>query len=71
MRAVSGPDKIVLIYLRRLDEKVDRLLDEKRDVKICLTGAEENLAGVHRHIDQMDLTINRIEGRFDLTDAPA
>ena len=66
---MSGePDNIVLIYLRRLDEKVDRLLDEMRDVKGRLTGVEENLAAVHRRID---LRIDRIERRLDLTDAPA
>ena len=69
---MSGePDNIVLIYLRRLDEKVDRLLDEMRDVKVRLTSVEENLAGVHRRIDRMDLRIDRIERRLDLTDAPA
>ncbi len=69
---MSGePDNIVLIYLRRLDEKVDRLLDEMRDVKGRLTGVEENLAAVHRRIDRMDLRIDRIERRLDLTVAPA
>jgi hypothetical protein len=67
----NEPDNIVLIYLRRLDEKVDRLLDEMRDVKVRLTSVEENLAGVHRRIDRMDLRIDRIERRLDLTDAPA
>ena len=61
-------DNIVLIYLRLLDEKVDRLLDEMRDVKVRLTGVEENPAGVHRRID---LRIDRIERRLDLTVAPA
>ena len=64
-------DNIVLTYLRLLDEKVDRLLDEMRDVKVRLTGAEEHLAGVHRRIDRMDLRMDRIERRLDLTDAPA
>ena len=64
-------DNIVLTYLRLLDEKVDRLLDEMRDVKVRLTSVEENLAGVHRRIDRMDLRIDRIERRLDLTDAPA
>ena len=67
---MSEPDNIILIYLRRLDEKVDRLLDEMRDVKTRLTGVEENLAGVHRRIDRMDLRVDRIERRLDLTDEP-
>ena len=61
-------DNIVLIYLRLLDEKVDRLLDEMRDVKVRLAGVEEKPTGVHRRID---LRIDRIERRLDLTVAPA
>ena len=68
---MSGePDKYLLIYLRRLDEKVDRLLDEMRDVKVRLTGVEENLAGVHRRLDRTDVRIDRIERRLDLAGAP-
>jgi hypothetical protein len=67
---LSEPDNIILIDLRRLDEKVDRLLDEMRDVKVRLTGVEENLAGVHRRIDRMDLRVDRIGRRLDLTDEP-
>ena len=68
---MSGePDKIFLIYPRRLDEKVDRLLDEMRDVKVRLTGVEENLAGVHRCLDRTDVRIDRIERRLDLAGAP-
>jgi hypothetical protein len=68
---MSGePDKIFLIYPRRLDEKVDRLLDEMRDVKVRLTGVEENLAGVHRRLDRTDVRIDRIERRLDLAGAP-
>jgi hypothetical protein len=60
----------LLIYLRRLDEKADRLLDETRDVKVRLTSVEENLAGVHRRLDRTDVRIDRIERRLDLVDAP-
>ena len=66
---MSEPDNIVLIYFRRLDKRVDRLLDEMRDVKVRLTSVEENQAGVHRWMDRMDMRIERVERRLDLTEA--
>jgi hypothetical protein len=44
---MTEPDNIVLVYLRRIDEKVDRLSDDVRDLKVRMTGVEENLAGVN------------------------
>jgi len=61
----SQPDNLMLVYLRRIDEKVDRLSDEGR-----MAAVEENLAGVHRRIDRVELRIERIERRLDLADAP-
>ncbi|HEY8565218.1 MAG TPA: hypothetical protein VIL65_06940 [Beijerinckiaceae bacterium] len=63
------PDNLVLVYLRRLDEKVDRLIDDMHDLKARVTGVEENLAGVHRRLDRLELRIERIEKRLDLADA--
>ena len=64
------PDNMVLISLRRLDEKVDRLIDEVRDVKVRMTGVEEGIAGVNRRIDRFDMRLDRLERRLDLVDAP-
>jgi archaellum component FlaC len=58
-----------LVYLRRIDEKVDRLSADMHDVKVRLSGIEENLAGVHRRIDRLELRVERIERRLDLADA--
>ena len=63
------PDNLVLVYLRRIDEKVDRLIDEVRDLKGRTTSVEENLAGVHRRLDRLELRVERIERRLDLVDA--
>jgi hypothetical protein len=62
------PDKRDLVYLRRLEEKVDRLSEDMRDVKTRLTGVEESIVGMHRRIDRVEL--DRIEKRVDLTEAP-
>ena len=65
---MAEPDNITLVYLRRLDEKLDRLIDDMHDVKSRLTAVEENLAGVQRRIDRMEVRLDRIERRLDLVD---
>lgn len=64
------PDNIVLRYLLRIDEKIDRLADDVRDVKMRLTAVEENQAGVHRRLDRLELRVERIERRLDLVETP-
>ena len=67
---MTEPDNLVLQYLRRIDGKVDRLIDDMQDVKIRLTGVEESLAGVQRRIGRLESRVDRIERRFDLVDLP-
>ena len=67
---MAEPDSLVLVYLRRIDEKVDRLMDDVRDLKVRITGVEENLAGVNRRLDRLEVRVDRIERRLDLADAP-
>ena len=64
------PDNLMPVYLRRIDEKVDRLRDDVREPKGRMAAVEENLAGVHRRIDRVELRIERTERRLDLADAP-
>lgn len=63
------PDSIVLRYLRRIDEKLDVLIADVRDLKIRTTNTEEALAGVNRRLDRLDDRITRIEKRLDLVEA--
>jgi hypothetical protein len=63
------PDSIVLILLRPMDEKLDRLIDEVRDLKVRATSLEENQAGLQRRMDRFDMRLDRIERRLDLVDA--
>jgi archaellum component FlaC len=67
---MTEPDNIMLVYLRRIDEKVDRLSDDVRDLKVRMTPVEENLAGVQRRIDRLDMRLERIERRLDLVEDP-
>ncbi len=62
------PDSLVLRYLRRIDEKLDRLVDDVADLKGRMTSVEEGLVGVHRRLDRLELRVDRIEKRLDLVE---
>jgi archaellum component FlaC len=62
------PDNILLQYMRRFDEKLDRVIDEMLDVKVRLTAVEEGLAGINRRLDRLEVRVERIERRLDLVD---
>ena len=64
------PDNLVLVYLRRIDEKVDGLRDDVRDLKVRMTSLEEGIVGVQRRIDRLEMRVERIERRLDLVDTP-
>lgn len=64
----DGPDSIVLALLRKMDKKLDRIGDDVHDLKMRVTGVEENLAGVQRRIDRLEDRVERIETRLDLRD---
>lgn len=63
------PESLVLVYLRRIDEKLDRAIDDLNGLKTCTTGAEEAIVGLNKRLDRIDLRLDRIEKRFDLVDA--
>lgn len=74
---VTESDNNVLDFLRRIDEKVDRAVEDVRDVKVRMTAAPEGpgdieiaIAGVNRRIDTTALRLNRIERRLDLVELP-
>jgi archaellum component FlaC len=63
------PDNIVLTYLRRIDAKLDRVIDDVQDLKVRMTNVEEGLAGVNRRLDRLEVRVERIERRLDLVDS--
>jgi len=63
------PDNVVLVLLRRLDAKMDRVIDDLHDVKVRLTAVEGGLSVVQRRIDRLEDRVERIERRLDLVDA--
>ncbi|HET7492703.1 MAG TPA: hypothetical protein VFK01_12575 [Bradyrhizobium sp.] len=66
----TEPENIVLQYLRRFDEKLDRVIDEMLDVKVRLTAVEEGMVGINRRLDRLEVRIERIERRLDLVEQP-
>jgi hypothetical protein len=64
------PDNVVLVYLRRIDEKVGRVIDDVRDINFRVTNLEEGQAGIQRRLDRVEAPLDRIEPRLDLVDLP-
>ena len=46
---------------RRMETKLDRLIDDVADLKTRTTNVEEGLAGVNRRLDRLDMRMDRIE----------
>ena len=61
------PDNVV--FVRRIDAKLDRVSDEMRDLKVRATATEEAIAGVNCRLDRLETRIERIEKRLDLVEA--
>ncbi len=64
------PDNLVLVLLRKMDGKLDRLAEDMRDVKVRMTHVEEGLAGVNRRLDRLEVRVDRIDSRLELVDSP-
>lgn len=64
----TEPDNLVLVYLRRLDEKMDRVIDDVHDLKVRMTSLEEAVAGINRRMDRFEVRLDRIERRLDLSE---
>jgi archaellum component FlaC len=63
------PENIVLAILRRIDQRTERMAEDLQDLKIRVTAVEEGLAGVNRRLDRLELRVDRIEKRLELSDA--
>jgi archaellum component FlaC len=57
------------VRFNRLEEKLDRIAEDVRDIKIRQTATEEAVAGIHRRLDRLDMRIERIEKRLELVEA--
>ena len=74
---VDAPDNVIFEYLRRLDTKLDRVIEDIGELKIWMTAIEEriaqvelSIAGVNRRVGRVDARLDRIERRLDLVELP-
>lgn len=70
------PDNLVLVYLRRIDNRLERIEEDIRDLKYRMTLTEEGVAklngayaGLQLRMDRLDNRLDRIERRLDLQEA--
>ena len=63
-------DNVVLVLLRKIDERTERMAEDLQDLKVRVTSVEEGLAGVNRRLDRIEGRVERIERRLELTDVP-
>ena len=63
------PENVVLILLRKIDERTERMASDLQDLKTRMTSVEEGLVGVNRRLDRLEVRVERIERRLELTDA--
>jgi archaellum component FlaC len=63
------PDNLVLAMLRKIDQRTERMADDLQDPKSRMTSVEEGLAGVNRTLDRLEMRVDRIERRLELSEA--
>ncbi len=60
-----GPDSVILRFLRRMNARLDRAIDDLAEMKVRMANVEESLAALNRRVDRIELRIDRIErGHF-------
>ncbi|MFZ3327936.1 MAG: hypothetical protein WA231_19525 [Methylocella sp.] len=58
---VDAPDNVIFEYLRRLDMKLDHVIEDIGDMKIRMTAVEERIAQVELSIAGVNRRIDRIK----------
>ena len=56
-------DLTQLAVLQRLDQKLDRVIDNVRDLQRRMSSVEESLTGFQRVLDRVEMRLDRIERR--------
>lgn len=76
MSGETEPRDLVLVYLRRIDEKVDALRQDMIEVKERIGRVEREVANLHGdfatlsiRMDRLELRIERIERRLEIVPA--
>jgi hypothetical protein len=73
----TGPESLVLRYLRNIDEKLDRTIMRIDDLTARVAAVEAAFAvlvtlttNVHSRLDRFDTRLDRIERRLGLLETP-
>jgi archaellum component FlaC len=61
------PDNIA--FLRKIDQRTERMAEDLHDLKVRVTSVGEGLAGVNRRLDRLEIRVERVEKRLELSDA--
>lgn len=74
--AEDNIENLTLLFMRRLDQRLDRMEGDIGDIKLRMTATEEHLAsimmsvaGLNSRMDKIDGRLDRVERRLDLKDA--
>ena len=72
---MEEPENMTLRYLRRLDQKMDRVIDDLGDVKVRLSAVERGLGELqvqvgtlNSRVDRLENRVERVERRLDIRD---
>jgi hypothetical protein len=65
----DDPSNHTLELLRRMDAKLDRIIDDVGDLKVRVTSLEENYAAMNRRLDRMERDMHQVKRRLDLVEA--
>ena len=65
------PENLVLVYLRRIDAKVDDLRTDMVEIKERLGFLEAGYASLSRRVDRLGGDVEQIRRRLDIVAAPA
>ncbi len=63
------PESLTLRYLRRLDEKLDRVLNDIAELRTRTGAMERGLAELSGRVDRLTDRVERIERRLELSEA--
>ena len=66
---MTEQDNIVLEHLRHIGGAIDGVREDIREVKQRVGSLEHQYVNMSNRLDRMDVRIERIERRLDLTDA--
>jgi septal ring factor EnvC (AmiA/AmiB activator) len=61
----DDPEILTLRFLRRIDEKTDRLIDDAGDLKRRISSLEASVAQIHGDFAGQSARIDRVEGRLE------